>query len=121
MIQSLEKYISKLNATKVDFTDSNMLKTCVKGIFVSHRRGLRRLRPTQSIIKINNVTDSETASAYINNAIMFCYRNKDGKTIRINGFIRATHGNKGALRATFERNLNPQWIGREVYIKLYKH
>lgn len=97
-----------------------MLSTCVKGTFVSHRRGLRRLHPKQAILTIDNVYDRDTASKYIKNAVLFTYTRPTGEVVNIYGFIRAVHGNKGAVRATFERNLSPKSIGDRVFIKLYK-
>ncbi|KAL6121205.1 ribosomal prt L35A [Nucleospora cyclopteri] len=88
--------------------------------FVSHRRSQRRLHPKQNILKIDHVLDREAAMNYINNAVLFTYKNKEGEIVNIKGRIMACHGNKGAVRAAFEKNLNPKAVGQRVYVKLYK-
>lgn len=93
----------------------------IKGTFVSHRRGKRQLHTHQAILKIDNVLDSESAKNYLNNGVVFTYmRPEDDEVVNINGYIKAVHGNKGAVRAIFERNLNPKALGQRVFIKLYK-
>lgn len=94
--------------------------TTVKGTYVSHRRGQRRLHPTQALLKIDNVHSKEQAAAYLNNAVLFYYTRPDGEAVYNNGYIKAVHGNKGAVRAIFERNLAPKAQGQRVFIKLYK-
>ncbi|OQS53642.1 rpl35a [Ecytonucleospora hepatopenaei] len=95
-------------------------KTTIKGTFVSHRRGQRRLHPKQAILTIDNVYSKDSAEKYLKNAVLFTYTRPEGEVVRIQGRIMAVHGNKGAVRATFERNLNPKAMGQRVFIKLYK-
>lgn len=97
-----------------------LLDTTIPAVFVSHKRGRRLVNPRQALIRINNVTDKETASKYAMNAVYACWTNKEGKLMENRGVIRNYHGNKGLVRAVFERNLPPQAIGQTVYVKLYK-
>lgn len=94
--------------------------TTIPAIFVSHKRALDVVHPEVSLLRINNVTDRETAAKYIKNAVIFVYTNKKGETISNNGVITRVHGNKGVVRAKFERNLCPKSIGQIVRVKLYK-
>lgn len=94
--------------------------TSIPATFVSHKRALDVIHPEISLLRINNVNDRATAAKYINNAVVFFYNNKEGETIFNRGVITKVHGNKGAVRAKFERNLCPKAIGSTVYVKLYK-
>lgn len=94
--------------------------TTIPATFVSHRRNQRKLNPRFALLKINNVTDSTVAQKYVKNAVSFFWKNKDGEVFENSGMIRRTHGNKGIVRAVFEKNLAPQAVGQTVYVKLYK-
>ncbi len=94
--------------------------TSIPATFVSHKRALDVIHPEISLLRINNVNDRATAAKYINNAVVFFYQNKEGETIFNRGVITKVHGNKGAVRAKFERNLTPKAISSTVYVKLYK-
>ncbi|ELA40951.1 uncharacterized protein VICG_01981 [Vittaforma corneae ATCC 50505] len=94
--------------------------TTIPAVFVSHKRGLDVIHPERALLRINNVNNKETASKYIKNAVLFIYTNKKGETIYNNGVITRVHGNKGVVRAKFERNLCPKAIGQVVLVKLYK-
>lgn len=92
----------------------------IPAIFVSHRRGLRRIRHTQSLIKINNVVSKEQAINYIGNVVV-SKRVNDDKTLReVEGVVLGTHGNKGLVRVKFERNMPAKSIGTQVEVKLVK-
>lgn len=93
--------------------------TAIPAIFVSHKRALDVIHPEIAILRINNVRDRSTASKYVKNAVIFSY-NVKGETLYNTGVIVKAHGNKGAVRAKFERNLPPKAIGFTVYVKLYK-
>lgn len=94
--------------------------TTVQAVFVSHKRALDVVHPEISLLRINNVNNKETAAKYIRNAVLFVYTNKQGETIYNSGVITKVHGNKGVVRAKFERNLCPKSIGQIVFVKLYK-
>lgn len=95
-------------------------KTAIPAIFVSQRRGLRKIKPQQSLLKINNVVSKDQAKNYIGNCVAFYTQKKDG-TQRVNyGRIINTHGKSGIVRAKFSRNLPPKAISTLVYVKLYK-
>ena len=97
-----------------------LLKTTVPATFVSHQRSQRKLHPRFALLKINNVGDREAASKYLGNAVYMHWHNKEGELVENHGVIRKHHGNKGVVRAIFERNLNPKALGQTLYVKLYK-
>ncbi|EOB15601.1 60S ribosomal protein L35A [Nosema bombycis CQ1] len=53
-------------------------KTAIPAIFVSHRRGLRKIKPQQALLKINNVVSRDQAKNYIGNSVVFYTVGKDG-------------------------------------------
>ncbi|KAI5170262.1 large subunit ribosomal protein L35Ae [Pancytospora epiphaga] len=101
-------------------TSTALLNTTVQATFVSHQRSQRRLHPRYALLEINNVHNREAAQNYMNNAVYISWTNKNGETFENYGVIRKHHGNKGAVRAIFERNLDPKAVGQTVYVKLYK-
>lgn len=97
-----------------------LAQTTVPATFVSHQRTQRKLHPRYSLLEINNVKNRQAAEKYIHNAVYMCWRNKQGELVENHGVIRKHHGNKGIVRAIFERNLNPKAVGQTVFVKLYK-
>lgn len=100
--------------------DSAILKTTIPATFISHQRSQRRLHPRYALLEINNVKDRSTAEKYMRNAVYMCWTNKEGELVENRGVIMKHHGNKGIVRAIFERNLNPKALGQTVFVKLYK-
>lgn len=100
--------------------DSALLSTTIPATFVSHKRSQRKLRPRYALLEIDNVKCRATAENYINNAVYMSWITKEGELVENRGIIRKHHGNKGVVRAIFERNLNPKAVGQTVYVKLYK-
>ncbi|EQB60327.1 60s ribosomal protein l35a [Vairimorpha apis BRL 01] len=109
---------NKLNTTIVIF----IIKKYGGGIFDLKKTfsSLRRIRHTQSLIKINNVVSKEQAINYIGNVVV-SKRVNDDKTLReVEGVVLGTHGNKGLVRVKFERNMPAKSIGTQVEVKLVK-
>lgn len=93
--------------------------------FISFKRSQRKTYPRYSLLRIENVTTKEQAQKYLGNAVeMYVPKTKvqpSGYKERvILGYIHRVHGNSGVVRARFDRNLNPDWIGTYVYVKMYK-
>jgi large subunit ribosomal protein L35Ae len=84
----------------------------MEGLIVSFRRGRRTQYNNQFIIKIPE-TDKEKAKSLLSKKVI--WTSKSGK--KINGTIMNIHGNKGALRARFERGLPGQAVGTRVEVK----
>ncbi|KAF2718375.1 60S ribosomal protein L33-A [Polychaeton citri CBS 116435] len=95
----------------------------VKGKHLSYQRGKRNTNPNTSLIKIENVETSKSASFYLGKRIAFVYRAKTeirGSKIRaIWGKVTRVHGNSGVVRAQFKHNLPPKSFGAQVRIMLY--
>lgn len=95
-------------------------KMAIPAIFVSHRRGLRAIKPQQALLKINNVVSRDQARNYIGNCVAFYTLGKDGSQRANYGRIVNVHGKSGIVRAKFSRNLPPKAISTLAYVKLYK-
>jgi len=85
----------------------------MKGIIVNYRRGRHTQNPRQMIIKIEGIDERKKAEKLVGKEVI--WKSPSGKEIK--GKIVAPHGNKGAVRARFEKGLPGQAIGMEVEIK----
>ncbi|MEK6873404.1 MAG: 50S ribosomal protein L35ae [Nanoarchaeota archaeon] len=86
----------------------------VKGIVVQFRRGRKTYTPRHFLIDVN-AKNKEEASKLIGKEVTWVSPGKDKKHIK--GKIAATHGNKGLVRAIFEKGLPGQAITTEVEVK----
>ncbi|KCZ76035.1 hypothetical protein H311_02975, partial [Anncaliia algerae PRA109] len=93
--------------------------TSLEAIFVSHKRGLRRIHPNRSLIRVEGLKNKNLASNFVGNAVISEYK-KEGQLFINKGIITRVHGNSGVLMAKFERNLPPQMVGKKVFVKLFK-
>lgn len=64
------------------------------------------------IISIEGVDSKEKAAELVGKSVVF--KTDGGKEIK--GEVRAAHGNKGAVRALFERGMPGQSISKKVEI-----
>ena len=77
-------------------------------------RGSRRTRTmNHMIIQVANITSAEKAKALENKKVI--WKSPAGKEIA--GKIIKPHGNKGAVRAIFEKGLPGQALGNKVQIE----
>ena len=77
----------------------------------------------QAILKIDSVKSREQADFYLGKKVFFEKKveSKDGTTKihKKEGMIVGVHGNSGALRAAFKKNLEGQAIGKRVKVMMY--
>lgn len=85
----------------------------MEGIIVSFRRGRHTYKPRQFIIQVGGIDSKEEASQLLEKRVV--WKSPTGK--EITGKITALHGNKGLVRALFERGLPGQAISDKVEIK----
>lgn len=97
-----------------------LMNTTIKSTFLGFRRTQRKLHPKYALLKINNVGNRQQAELYIDNAVYFSWNNRKGELVENRGVIKSVHGNKGVVVATFQRNLNPAFVGHIVNVKAYK-
>ena len=85
----------------------------IEATVVNYRRGRHRQYNNQLILEVNGY-DKEKAKHLIGKRVSWI---SPGKLKRIiNGEVKSLHGNKGNTRASFERGLPGQIIGKKVTI-----
>ena len=82
----------------------------MEGIIVSYRRGRHTQKPNHILIKFPGVENREDATKLIGKEVV--WNSPSGKTIK--GKVASAHGNKGVVRAIFEKGLPGQAIGGKV-------
>jgi large subunit ribosomal protein L35Ae len=84
----------------------------MKGIVVQFRRGRKTIHEKHFLLDLG-FTSREEASKTVGKEII--WKSPSGKLIK--GKIASAHGNKGIVRAIFERGLPGQAITTEVEVK----
>jgi large subunit ribosomal protein L35Ae len=85
----------------------------MEGIIVSFRRGRHTQTDNQMLINIKDIDNKEKASELIGKTVI--WKSPAGKEIK--GKISSVHGNKGVLRALFEKGMPGQSLGTKVRIE----
>ena len=85
----------------------------VKGKIIQFRRGRHTIHEKHMLVEIEGADSKEKASKFIKKAIE--WKSPAWKIIK--GKISGTHGNKGVVRAIFEKGLPGQSVTTEVKIE----
>ena len=85
----------------------------MEAVIVNFRGGRHTQKDNQMIIEVNGVTSKEEAEKLVGKTVVFT--TPSGK--EITGKISAAHGNKGAVRAIFEKGMPGQSLAKKVVIK----
>ena len=80
---------------------------------IQFRRGKKTIHEKHFLIEIEGSKNRKDADKFIGKAVI--WTSPAGK--KINGKIASSHGNKGVVRAIFEKGLPGQSITTEVEIK----
>ncbi len=83
------------------------------GKVIQFRRGRHTIHERHFLIEINGVSNREQAEKFAGKEVI--WKSPAGKIIK--GKISAAHGNKGVVRAIFEKGLPGQAITTKVEIK----
>ena len=86
----------------------------MKGIVVQFRRGRHTIEEKHFLLDFS-MKDREAASKLVGKEVVWISPGKLRKQIK--GKISSAHGNKGLVRAIFEKGLQGQAITTEVEIK----
>ncbi len=87
----------------------------VKAKVIQFRRGRTTYTPKHFLIEIEGVDNREKASTFVGKKVSWESTGKNPK--KIDGLIKSAHGNKGVVRAIFEKGLPGQAIGTEVSLE----
>lgn len=85
----------------------------VIGKVIQFRRGRHTVHERHFLIEIDGVSDREKAGKLVGKEVI--WKSPAGKEIK--GKISSAHGNKGVVRAIFEKGLPGQAIATKVEIK----
>ena len=85
----------------------------MQGTIVNFRRGRRTQTMNHMIIYLDSIDNREKAAELVGKAVV--WKSPAGK--EINGKVASAHGNKGAVRAIFEKGMPGQSVGNKVEIK----
>jgi len=80
---------------------------------IQFRRGRKTIIERHFLIEIKGVSNKKEAEKFVGKEVE--WKSPAGKKIK--GKISATHGNKGVVRAIFEKGLPGQAIGTSVEVK----
>lgn len=85
-----------------------------KGTVIQFRRSRRSYTPRHFLIEVEGTDSRDKAKKFVGKDVVWTSEGKNNT--KILGKISSAHGNKGVLRAIFERGLPGQAIGTEVEI-----
>ncbi len=88
-------------------------KSTMKGTIISFRRGRHKQKTTHILIEVGKTDNRGKAAKLVGKEAS--WKSPTGKIIK--GRIEAPHGNKGVVRAIFEKGLPGQAIGQKVDVK----
>jgi large subunit ribosomal protein L35Ae len=85
----------------------------VAGKVIQFRRGRKTIHERHFLIEIDGVSSKEKAEKFVGKEV--AWKSPAGKIIK--GKISAPHGNKGVVRAIFEKGLPGQALTTKVEVK----
>ncbi len=85
----------------------------MKGKVIQFRRGRKTIHERHFLIEIEGISDRKQAGKFVGKEVV--WKSPAGKVIK--GKIASAHGNKGIVRAIFEKGLPGQAVTTGVEIK----
>ena len=85
----------------------------VKGKVIQFRRGKKTVHERHFLIEIDGLKNRKDAEKFIGKSVE--WKSPAGKII--NGKISGAHGNKGVVRAIFEKGLPGEAIATEIEVR----
>lgn len=87
----------------------------MNGTIVNFRTSKHRQTHNQMVILVDGVSKKEKAKELVGKTVVWVAPGKGKKELK--GKVTAAHGNKGAVRARFERGMPGQSVGSKVKIE----
>ncbi len=84
-----------------------------KGKVIQFRRGRKTVHEKHFLIEIEDISTRKDAEKFVGKEVI--WKSSAGKIIK--GKVSSAHGNKGVIRAIFEKGLPGQAVTTEVEIK----
>jgi large subunit ribosomal protein L35Ae len=84
----------------------------MEGVINNFRRSIKRTYNNQMVILAEGIDGKEKAKQLVGKKVVYNTGKKD-----ILGKVSSPHGNKGAVRAIFEKGMPGQAIGKKVKIE----
>ncbi|MBR9679429.1 MAG: 50S ribosomal protein L35ae [Candidatus Altiarchaeota archaeon] len=84
----------------------------MEGIIINYRQGRETQNNKQMVIRVASINSKQDAEKLIGKLVI--WKTSSGKIL--DGVVLATHGNKGAVRAKFDKGLPGQSVGTQVEI-----
>jgi len=84
-----------------------------KGKVIQFRRGRHVIHERHFLIQLDEVSNREQAGKFVGKEVV--WKSPAGKEIK--GKVSSAHGNKGIVRAIFEKGLPGQAVTTEVEVK----
>ena len=86
-----------------------------KAKVIQFRRGRKNYTPRHFLIEMDGDNSREEAQKFVGKEVVWTSEGKN--QTKIVGKISSAHGNRGVIRAVFERGLPGQAIGTDVEVK----
>jgi len=86
----------------------------MEATIVSFRRGRHTQCNNQLILQIDNVDSKDKTKSLVGKHVVWTCPGKNKK--EINGIIKSSHGNSGAVRAYFDKGVPGQALGTKIQV-----
>lgn len=87
----------------------------MEGVISSFRGSHKTMTGNQMVIVVNSISSKDKAQSLVGKSVIYDCPGKQKKQIK--GKVSNTHGNKGAVRALFEKGMPGQSVGQKVKIE----
>ncbi|MGM5484250.1 MAG: 50S ribosomal protein L35ae [Nanobdellota archaeon] len=85
----------------------------MEGTITNFRMGRHHQKDSHMVVTVKDVDTKEKAEKLLGKKTV--YKTEAGK--ELNGEVRASHGNSGAVRVVFEKGMPGQAVGKKVEIQ----